>query len=62
VFGQWPGVAEQALYQGRDLMPTADVRGPAAEIMRGMTGVSQPVLESRVFPGLQMGASLGLLR
>jgi uncharacterized protein (DUF1501 family) len=61
VFGSWPGVAEAALYQGRDLMPTADVRAGAAEIMRGMTGVSTQVLENKVFPGLQMGTPLGLL-
>jgi uncharacterized protein (DUF1501 family) len=62
VFGRWPGVAENALYQKRDLMPTADVRGPAAEILQGMTGVSRAALESVVFPGLQLGAPLGVLR
>jgi uncharacterized protein (DUF1501 family) len=62
VFGKWPGVAESALYQGRDLMPLGDVRVPAAEIMRAMTGVSQATLETKVFPGLEMGPPLGVLR
>ena len=26
VFGRWPGLGEGDLYQGRDLMPTSDVR------------------------------------
>jgi uncharacterized protein (DUF1501 family) len=62
VFGRWPGVGENALYQGRDLMPTADVRAGAAEVMRAITGVSQTALETKIFPGLQMGALLGLMR
>ena len=62
VFGRWPGVGENALYQGRDLMPTADVRAGAAEVMRAITGVSQTALETKIFPGLQMGAPLGLMR
>ena len=62
VFGDWPGVAQDALYQGRDLMPTGDVRGPAAWIMRGLTGVDASLLEQQVFPGLAMGRDQGFLR
>ena len=62
VFGDWPGVAQEALYQGRDLMPTGDVRGPAAWIMRGLTGVDSGLLERSVFPGLEMGRDQGFLR
>ena len=62
IFGQWPGVAEAALYDRRDLMPTGDVRVPVAEIMQGITGVSRTTLETSVFPGLKMGADLGVLR
>ncbi|MFT7596828.1 MAG: hypothetical protein ACI8R4_004170 [Paracoccaceae bacterium] len=62
VWGDWPGLAEQDLYERRDLMPTQDVRAPAAWVMRGMTGLDRSVLESTVFPGLQMGADPGILR
>ena len=62
VFGRWPGLAEADLYERRDLMPTADVRGPAAWIMRGLTGLPVSTIERDVFPGLDMGADEGFLR
>ncbi|QFT58626.1 hypothetical protein FIU94_07295 [Sulfitobacter sp. THAF37] len=61
VNGDWPGLAESALYQRRDLMPTRDVRAVAAWVMRGITGVNRDVLENKVFPGLHMGSDPGLL-
>ena len=61
VFGDWPGLAEAALYQRRDLMPTSDVRAWAAHAMQGMYGFDRAVLEGSVFPGLQMGANPGLI-
>ncbi|MBT0958188.1 DUF1501 domain-containing protein [Alphaproteobacteria bacterium KMM 3653] len=54
VYGQWPGLAEADLYAGRDLMPTADVRAYAAATMRGLFGIEKSLLESSVFPGLDM--------
>lgn len=62
VFGDWPGLDEASLYQRRDLMPTQDVRAPAAWIMRAMTGLNREVLEDIVFPGLDMGADPGIIR
>lgn len=62
VYGDWPGLDEAALYQRRDLMPTGDVRGWAAWIMRAATGLDRTALETSVFPGLDMGADPGLLR
>ncbi|KIN75108.1 Twin-arginine translocation pathway signal [Sulfitobacter noctilucae] len=62
VMGRWPGLDPANLYQERDLMPTADVRAPAAWIMRGLTGLDRSTLETSVFPGLQMGSDPGLLR
>lgn len=62
VYGRWPGLGDADLYQERDLMPTQDVRAPAAWIMRGLTGVDQSTLETHVFPGLEMGRDPGLLR
>lgn len=55
VFGPWPGLSETALYDRRDLMPTSDVRAWAAWSMRGLFGLDRSVLESSVFPGLDMG-------
>lgn len=62
VFGRWPGLKDQALYQGRDLMPTNDVRAPVAWIMRGMTGLPTSTLQTKVFPGLDMGVDPQVLR
>lgn len=61
VFGRFPGLAEADLFDRRDLMPTGDVRAPAAWILRGLTGVSQSALEQVVFPGLAMGQNEGYL-
>ncbi len=61
VLGDWPGLDEAALYERRDLMPTGDVRAPAAWLMRGLTGLDRPVLQNTVFPGLEMGDDPGLL-
>ena len=42
-------------------MPTEDVRRYAAWAMRGLYGTERAVLESAVFPGLDMGGDPGLL-
>ncbi|MEP5732095.1 MAG: DUF1501 domain-containing protein [Sulfitobacter sp.] len=62
VYGRWPGLGDGDLYQERDLMPTNDVRAPAAWIMRAMTGIDQTTLEDKIFPGLRMGSQMRLLR
>lgn len=54
VYSDWPGLAELDLYQNRDLTPTADVRAYAAAAMQGLFGLDRAVLESSVFPGLDM--------
>lgn len=61
VYGQWPGLKDADLYDGRDLMPTADVRSYAAYAMRGMFGFDRAVLEGAIFPGLDLGADPGIL-
>ena len=61
VMGRWPGLAEADLYDRRDLMPTSDVRAWAAHAMRGLYGIDRGVLETAVFPGLDIGEDPGLL-
>lgn len=62
VLGDWPGLDEAELYDRRDLMPTGDVRAPAAWLMRGLAGLDSGSLERVVFPGLDMADDPGLLR
>ena len=61
IYGQWPGLSEAALFERRDLMPTSDVRGWAAHALRGLYGFDAGLLETKVFPGLQMGDDPGLI-
>ncbi|MDT0682416.1 DUF1501 domain-containing protein [Roseicyclus sp. F158] len=56
-FGAWPGLSEGDLYDRRDLMPTGDVRAFAARAMEGLFGLDPTVLESAVFPGLDMAGT-----
>ena len=59
--GLWPGLSEADLFEGRDLMPTADVRSMVAWVMRGMFGTDQTTLENLIFPGIDLGNNPGLL-
>lgn len=61
VYGDWPGLRVDQLYQGRDLMPTSDVRAWAAWAMHDSFGVAKSAIEGGVFEGLDMGNSPGLL-
>lgn len=61
VHGRWPGLSEAALYEGRDLMPTRDLRAHAAWVLHALAGLSRSDLEGVVFPGLDMGGNPGLL-
>lgn len=61
VVTDWPGMGSGDLYADRDLLPTRDVRAHTAWIMSGLFGLDRSVLESAVFPGLDMGDDPGLL-
>lgn len=61
VAGDWPGLADAALYAGRDLMPTRDVRAHAAWVLQALTGLPRSALEGTVFPGLDIGTNPGLI-
>lgn len=63
VFGKWPGLREDQLFESRDLMPTADVREIAAALLHSQFDVSAGDLTSKVFPGLSLDLkSHGFLR
>jgi uncharacterized protein (DUF1501 family) len=51
VIADWPGLANQALYQGRDLQPTLDLRSVFKGVLATHLSVKQRDLEERVFPG-----------
>lgn len=62
VLGDWPGLADIDLYDQRDLLATRDVRDYAAWAMRGLMGLDQTLIETAIFPGLQMGPNPGIVR
>lgn len=62
LYGGWPGLAEADLLDGRDLTPTDDVRRYAAWALRGAYGLDRALLESTVFPGLELGSDPGIIR
>ncbi len=62
VHARWPGLGEGALYEGRDLMPTADVRAYAAASLAALFGISRSALETDVFPGLDLDERLTIIR
>ena len=59
VYGKWPGLEREQLYQGRDLAITTDFRDVFVECLTGHMGARDV---SRVFPGHQSAAPLGLIR
>jgi len=50
VIADWPGLAENRLYEGRDLRPTLDLRALFKAALRVQLGLDEAVLESQVFP------------
>ncbi|TQV68195.1 DUF1501 domain-containing protein [Exilibacterium tricleocarpae] len=50
VLGEWPGLGEKDLYEGRDLMPTSDMRAWTAALLQQHWQIPQTQLAA-VFPG-----------
>jgi uncharacterized protein (DUF1501 family) len=50
VLADWPGLSERALYEGRDLAPTRDLRSLLKGVLRDHIGVPEEALAGRVFP------------
>jgi uncharacterized protein (DUF1501 family) len=50
VVADWPGLSARALYQGRDLKPTLDIRSVIKGVLSDHLQVPTSALESTVFP------------
>jgi uncharacterized protein (DUF1501 family) len=50
VLGKWPGLTETQLYQGRDLMPTTDLRAVIKTVLYEHLRVPKDRLDGAVFP------------
>jgi uncharacterized protein (DUF1501 family) len=63
VVTDWPGLATSALYQGRDLRPTLDLRSICKGVLASHLGARERDLEGRVFPDSSAARPLeGLIR
>ena len=58
IFGQWPGLEPEQLFEKRDLAVTTDFRSVLGELITAHLGQSA----AKVFPGFSAGAPLGLLK
>ena len=63
VIADWPGLTARALYQGRDLAPTLDVRSVLKGVLAEHLAVPARALEQQVFPESSAASALrGLIR
>jgi uncharacterized protein (DUF1501 family) len=61
--GDWPGLSERALYQGRDVQPTTDYRALLKAMLRERMGLDEAFIEDTVFPSSRaVPAMNGLFR
>ena len=51
VMADWPGLAAAKLYEGRDLLPTTDLRAVLKGVLSTQWGLSPDVLARSIFPG-----------
>lgn len=56
VYGRWPGLSEDDLFEGRDLTPTGDVRSYLGWTLMQSFGVQKSALADKVFPGVELGS------
>ena len=59
VYGKWPGLEKEQLFEGRDLAVTTDYRAVLSELVSGHLGQKDV---GAVFPGFKPGQPLGLLK
>jgi uncharacterized protein (DUF1501 family) len=50
VLADWPGLREQALFEGRDLAPTRDLRSVLKGVLRDHLGLADAALGASIFP------------
>ena len=50
VIADWPGLADRALHEGRDLRPTLDLRALLKAALTAQIGLAEAPLEMKVFP------------
>jgi uncharacterized protein (DUF1501 family) len=63
VIADWPGLNSAALYQGRDLRPTTDLRAVTKGVLCGHLHLSEAQLAQSVFPNSHSVAPMdGLIR
>jgi uncharacterized protein (DUF1501 family) len=58
VYGRWPGLAPEVLYEGRDLDLTTDYRSVCGEVLGHHLGQRDV---SRIFPGFRAPSAMGLV-
>lgn len=51
VVADWPGLSSAALFEGRDLKPTTDLRSVAKSVLRDHLAIDAKFIDSQVFPG-----------
>lgn len=61
VVTDWPGLDEADLYNRRDLLPTRDLRAHTGWMLRDLFGVAAHLLETTVFPRVDLGDNSGLI-
>ena len=59
VYGEWPGLEREQLYEGRDLNVTTDFRSVLSELVMKQMGNRQL---ATVFPGFQNASGTGILK
>ena len=58
VYGRWPGLARERLYEGRDLAVTTDFRALFSEVAGRHLAIAKP---ATLFPGWSGGSALGVM-
>jgi uncharacterized protein (DUF1501 family) len=60
IYGDWPGLADEQLYEGRDLEITTDFREAIASVLTQHMQIPAAKI-GQVFPGYTMKNSLSLI-
>ena len=50
IVGDWPGLADKALFENRDTAPTLDMRGLFKGVLADHMGVDRALLDRKIFP------------